>query len=354
MFHGQQESVPVHLSALQVGDFSTRVHQAAVACRSAVKAARCEATGLLRRLADQSRYSGTGQTACPDNHQCAPVSRLDHQLLEVRPHSKSRLPVHRDAVQHSTIHSGAPTEDASQGPVRSSALDDRNEHHSQGSAQASRHVGVHGFAGTTGKTSSSSGPVVGRHSKVPEDRELVRPDHSSSVGTVRGGLVGISSSPARSTPRCQGDRSDSLQGCVQFGLGSPVRLMLDMETVVSISKIVAHQCSGDAGCHQRCERLPASSELSGGSLDVRQRSDCGLHQEGGRHEIAHFDADDHTTAQVVRPQSDYIGSHPSARSAQNPGGFPVQSQPGSSFTHSRHSRWSLKFCRRSFSHQESG
>ena len=34
--------------------------------------------------------------------------------------------------------------------------------------------------------------------------------------------------------------------------------------------------------HQRCERLPASSEVPGGSLDVRQHSDCGLHKnEGG-------------------------------------------------------------------------
>ena len=126
---------------------------------------------------------------------------------------------------------------------------------------------------------------------VPEDRELVRPDRSSSVGSVRGGLVGISSSPARCTPRRQGDGSDSLHGCVQLGLGSPVRLTLD---------IVAHQRSGDAGRHQRCERLPASSEVLDGLLDVRQRSDCGLHQERGGHEIAHFDADDHTTAQVVR------------------------------------------------------
>ena len=257
-----------------------------MAHRSAVKAGRCEATRLLRRLADQSRYSGTGQTARPDNHQCAPVYRLDHQLREVRPHSKSRLPFHRNAVQHSTIHSGAPTEDASQGPVRSSALDDRPEHHSQGSAQASRDVGVHGFAGMTGKTPSSSGPVVGRHSMVPEDRELVRPDHSSSVGSVRGGLVTIFSSPARSTPRRQGDGSDSLHGCVQFGMGSPVRLTLDTGTVVSISKIVAHQRSGDAGRHQRCERLPASSEVPSGSFDVR--SDCRLHQERGRHEIAHL------------------------------------------------------------------
>ena len=107
------------LSSIWAGDFSTRVHQTAAALRSTVKAARCEATHLFGRLADQSRCSGTGQTASPDNHQGAPVSRLDHQLREVRPHSKSRFPVHRDAVQHSTIHSGAPTKDASKGPVRS-------------------------------------------------------------------------------------------------------------------------------------------------------------------------------------------------------------------------------------------
>ena len=88
---GQQASVPVHWSPLWVSDFSTRVHQAAAARRSAVKAARYEATRLLRRLADQSRYSGTGQTARPDDHQCAPVSWLDHQLREVRPRSKSGL-----------------------------------------------------------------------------------------------------------------------------------------------------------------------------------------------------------------------------------------------------------------------
>ena len=132
------------------------------------------------------------------------------------------------------------------------------------------------------------------------------------------------------------------------------------------------------------------------------------------HEIAHFDADDHTTAQVLRQQGEYVGSHPSARSAQHPGGFPVQSRPdtdhgvddghgesptrvcqvgratdrlvcdirqqttrqvriavsgpqggvdschvhalglweGPSCMRSRHSRWSRKYCRRSLSHQE--
>ena len=42
---------------------------------------------------------------------------------------------------------------------------------------------------------------------------------------------------------------------------------------------------------------------------------------------AHFDADDHSAAQVVRQQGDYVGSRPSARSAQHPGGFSVQSRP---------------------------
>ena len=118
---------------------------------------------------------------------------------------------------------------------------------------------------------------------------------------------------------------------------------------------------------------------------------------------------------MVRPQGYYVGSRPSARSAQYPGRFPVQSRPdtdhgvddghgiydlclpngasrrstclrhsptedssssyrhirtpgqsgqmpcpclgtmgGASCTRSRHSRWSLKYCRRSLSHQESG
>ena len=138
-FRGQQEGVPVHLSSVWTGDFPVRVHQAAETRRLAVKAARYEATRILRRLADQGR---TSSTARPDNHQGAPVTWLDHQLREVRSHTKSGLPVHRDAVEHSTFHSGAPTEDASKGPVSPSALDDRSEHHGQRFAQTSRHVGA--------------------------------------------------------------------------------------------------------------------------------------------------------------------------------------------------------------------
>ena len=326
-FRGQQEGVPVHLSSVWTGDFSTGVHQAAETRRLAVEAARCEATRLLRWLADQGRYTGRSSTARPDNHQGPPVSRLDHQLREVRPHTKLRLPVHWDAVQHSTFHSGAPAENACKGPVSSSTLGGQSEHNCQRSAQTSRHAGVHGLAGPARTAPSSSSPMVGRHSMVPEDRELVRPDSSSTVGSVRGGMVVIPSSPARSTPRYQGDGSNSLHRCVQFGLGSPVRLTLDTGTVVSISKIVPHKRSGDAGCHLCCERLPTSSEVPSGATDVRQRSDGGVHQERGGHEIAHFDADDHSTAQVVRQQGDYVGSRPSARSAQHPGGCPVQSRP---------------------------
>ena len=180
-----------------------------------------------------------------------------------------------------------------------------------------------------GRLRSSSSPMVGRHSMVPEDRELVRPDSSSTVGSVRGGMVVIPSSPARSTPRHQGDGSNSLHRCVQFGLGSPVRLTLDTGTVVSISTIVPHKRSGDAGCHLCCERLPTSAEVPSGEIDVRQCSDGDVHQEGGGHEIAHFDADDHSAAQVVRQQGDHVGSRPSARSAQHPSGFPVQSRTDS-------------------------
>ena len=66
-----------------------------------------------------------GPAACPDDHQSGPVSRLDHQLREVRPNTQPGLPGHTDAVQHLTVHSGAPAEDATQSPVRSPTLDDQ-------------------------------------------------------------------------------------------------------------------------------------------------------------------------------------------------------------------------------------
>ena len=103
-------------------------------------------------------------------------------------------------------------------------------------------------------------------------------------------------------------------------------------------KFLALQRSGDAGRHQRGrskrvingERLPASSEVPGWF------SWCAtwwlwFHQEGGRHMIVHTNADDDTAAQVVRSKGDYVGSRPSARSAQHPGGFRVQSRPDTEY-----------------------
>ena len=147
-------------------------------------------------------------------------SWLDHQLREVRSHTKSRLPVHWDAVQHSDVSLWRPTEDASKGPVSSSALDDQSEHHGRDLRRLLGLLVFMGFAGLARTAPSSSSPIEGRHSMVPEDWEMVRQDSSSTVGSVRDGMVVIPSSPARSIPRHQGDGSNSLHRCVQFKLGS--------------------------------------------------------------------------------------------------------------------------------------
>ena len=315
------------LVSLWVSDFSTRVHQAAAARRSAVKAARCEATRLLRRLADQSRYSETGQTARPDDHQCAPVSRLDHQIREVRLRSKSGLFQFIGRQFNTRRFTVAPYRRcvARTSPFITTGLPTRT-------SQLGICLGFSACWCSWFRWYDGEDFVFARFQYGPPQHGARGPGAGPTGSKFLSGfcqrcLVGIFSSPARSTPRRPGDGSDSLHGCAQFGLGSTVSLTLDMGTVVSISTIVAHQRSGDAGRHQRRERLPASSEVPGGSLDVLQRSDCGLHQERGGHEIAHFDAADHTTVEVVRPQGDYVGSRPSARSAQHPGGFPVQSRP---------------------------
>ena len=151
-FCGQQVSLPVHLSPLWIGNFISGVHKATAPSRSSVKTARCQAAHLLRWLADPCRYSRTGPIAFPDDHQCAPVSRMDHQLRQVRSSTQSGLPFHRDTVQHSTVHSGAPAEDASESPVCSSTHDNQPRHHSPRSTQIAGHGGVYGNTGSTWKT----------------------------------------------------------------------------------------------------------------------------------------------------------------------------------------------------------
>ena len=73
--------------------------------------------------------------------------------------------------------------------------------------------------------------------------------------------------------------------------------------------------------------FPSSSEVPCGALDVRQRIDCGLHQERGRHTIVHTNPDDDTPAQVMRSQGNHVDSRPSTRSPEQSGRFPVQSRP---------------------------
>ena len=67
---------------------------------------------------------------------------------------------------------------------------------------------------------SSGGPP--QH--AARGQELDRKDLSSSVGHAGSGMVGISSSPARSSPRHTGNGSHALHRCVRLWLGSPTRL----------------------------------------------------------------------------------------------------------------------------------
>ena len=201
------------------------------------------------------------------DHQCAPVTRLDHQLREIRPHSKSGLPVHRDAVQHSTIHSGAPTEDASQSPVHSSILDDQPKHHSPRSAQITGRAGVHGSTGTTRLRFRPvqwwAATAWCQRTGSWTDRITVPQWVLSEVAWWASPAVlqGLPLATKETEVTLFTDASSSGWGAQSLGSRST-------GTVVSISKIMAHQCSGDAGRHQCCERLPASSEVPGGSLYV--------------------------------------------------------------------------------------
>ena len=82
-----------------------------------VEAARRQAARLLGQLADLCRVSRTGPDAFRDDHRATPEARMGYQLREVRPNTKSGVPVSGNAFQHWTVYSGAPAENASQGPV---------------------------------------------------------------------------------------------------------------------------------------------------------------------------------------------------------------------------------------------
>ena len=264
-FRGQQEGVPVHLSFVWTGDLSTGVHQVAETRRLAVEAARCEATRLLRRLADQGRYTGRSSTARPDNHQGPPVSRMDDQLREVRPHTKSRLPVHRDAVQHSTFHSGAPAENACKGPVSSSTLD--------------------GNPNITARDLHRLlGMLVFMASLVRRGRLLLCPvqwwaatawcqrtgNWSNRIQVPQWVLSEVAwwSSPAvlQGLPLAAKETEVTLfTDASSSGWGAQLGSRSTQGQWSASQKIVPHKRSGDAGCHLCCERLPTSSEVPSGA-----------------------------------------------------------------------------------------
>ena len=369
----------------------------------------------LRRLADQSRYTRTGQTAHPDNHQCAPVSRLDHQLREIRPRSKSGLfpsiGIQFNTRQFTVV--SLPKMCRKVQSVHQHWITDLNI--------------------TARDLHRLLGMLVFMASLVRRRRLCLRPvqwwaapawcqrtgSWSDWIQVPQWFLSEVAwwASPA------------VLQGLPLAVKEMEVTLFRDASSSGWGAQLGSRSTRGQWSASQRSwhiNDLEMQAVINAvrdflphlRSQIVRLLCDNAvtvayIKNEGN--EIAPFDAADHTTAEVVQPQGDYVGSRPSARSAQHPGGFPVQSPPdtdhgvddghGASTTHvcqvgraagrplqhsptddsssscrriqtpvqsgqmpcpclgttggtsctcSRHSRWSLKYCRRSLNHQESG
>ena len=144
---------------------------------------------------------------------------------------------------------------------------------------------------------------------VPEDQELDRQDHSSSMGSSRGGLLGISGSPARSSLATPETEVTLFTDASNSDWGSLTRLTLDSGS--AFPKIASHKHSGDAGRHQCSEGIPASSEVHSCSTDVWQCSDGLPTSRMKGHAILHSHAGDDTPAEVVQSQGNQAGASPS-------------------------------------------
>ena len=216
VFRGQQ-GIPVHLSSVWTGDLSTRVHQAAANC---VSLFRQQGVKLHVYLDDWLIRADTPEQA---QLQAQTTFRVLQFLARS---STSRSPISHQVKTSSSLGCSStlevsqwcPTKDASKGPVSSSALDDQSEHQGQRFAKTSRHAGVHGlrWSGEDGSVfvQSNSGPPQ-HGARGPGTGPTGFKFHS---GSVRDGMVVIPSSPARSTPRHQGDGSNSLHRCVSISL----------------------------------------------------------------------------------------------------------------------------------------
>ena len=275
-FRGQQESVPVHLSPLRIGDFSTRVHQAA-ARRSADKAARCEATCLLRRLADQSRYSGTGQLHAQT------TIRVLQFLGWIINYEKSDL---TPSQNFQFIGMQFNTGQFTVAPLPKMRLKVQSVHQHWMTDPNITARDLHRLLGMLVFTASLvrrgrlrlclvqwwAATAWCQRTGSWSDRITVPQWVLSEVAWWASPAVlqGLPLAAKETEVTLFTDASSS-------GWGAQLGSRSTRGQWSASPKIVAHKLSGDAGCHQRCERLPASSEVPGGSLDVRQRSDCGLH-----------------------------------------------------------------------------
>ena len=188
-FSGQQ-GVPVHLSSVWTGNLSTRVHQAAA---NRVSLFRQQDVKLHVYLDDWLIRADSPEQA---QLQAQTTFRVLQFLARS---STSRSPISHQVKTSSSLGCSStldvsqwrPTEDASKGPVSSSALDDQSEHHGQRFAQPSRHAGVHGlrWAGEDGSVfvQSNSGPPQ-HGARGPGTGPTGFKFHS---GSVRDGMVVI-------------------------------------------------------------------------------------------------------------------------------------------------------------------
>ena len=180
-FRGQQ-GVPVHLSSVWSGNLSTRVHLAAA---NRVSLFRQQGVKLHVYLDNWLIRADTPEQA---QLQAQTTFRMLQFLARS---STSRSPISHQVKTSSSLGCSStldvsqwrPTEDASkkvqsvhQYWMTNLNITARDLHRLLGM------LVFMGFAGPARTAPSSFGPVVGRHSMVPEDRELVRPDSSSTVG----------------------------------------------------------------------------------------------------------------------------------------------------------------------------
>ena len=178
---------------------SPRSPQASKTHSGVVKTAKCQAAHLLGRLADLGRVSRTGPDACPDDHLINAEARMGYQFREVRSNAEPGLPVSGNALKHLTVRVALlpkmhlKVQSVHQHWMSNPIISAHNLH---------KLLDVMVFMAMLvhrGRLRLRPIQLWAATAWCPEDQELDRQDHSSSMGSSRGGLLGISGSPARSS-----------------------------------------------------------------------------------------------------------------------------------------------------------